>query len=220
MTPARVWHAITLVVAVAALVLQTLLVLDGGRVLDETEVPPLATRMLRLFSYFTIQSNIAVAIAAAVLSANPAASGRGFRVLRLDAVIGITVTGLVAWFLLRPSMSLTGADALADTLLHIVVPALAFVGWLLFGPRPRIRLSTIGLALIWPVLWLACTLAMGEINGWYPYPFIDVGELGYPQTLINAAGVTALFLALFALAALIDRKLPAAPRGAPRPARG
>jgi len=219
MTRARLWHAVTLVVAVAALVLQTLLVLDGGRVLDESEVAPLATRMLRLFSYFTIQSTIAVAIAAAVLSANPAASGRGFRVLRLDAIIGITVTGLVAWFLLRPSMSLTGADALADTLLHVVVPSLALGGWLLFGPRPRIRLTTIGLALIWPVLSLVCTLLMGELNGWYPYPFIDVGQLGYPRALINAAAVTGLFVALFALAALIDRKLPAAPRGAPHPAR-
>src|SRR5690606_6869223 len=29
-----------------------------------------------------------------------------------------------------------GADAVADTLLHVVVPLLTLVGWLLFGPRP------------------------------------------------------------------------------------
>ncbi|WP_420112727.1 Pr6Pr family membrane protein [Pseudactinotalea sp.] len=215
MNRARAWHVLTLVVAVAALVLQTVLVFQGGRLLDDAEILPLGERLLRLVSYFTIQSNIAVAIVAAVLVANPAADGRGFRVLRLDALIGITVTGLVAWFLLRPLMNLTGVDAVTDTLLHIVVPLLAFFGWLFFGPRPRIGMSTIGLALIWPVLWLGYTLVMGEIHGWYPYPFIDVSELGYPRTLLNAAGVTVLFLALFALAALVDRKLPATPKGEP-----
>lgn len=218
MNRARVWHGLTFVIVVAALVLQAVLVIQGGRVLDDAEVPPLATRLLRLVSYFTIQSNIAVAIVSGILLRRPDADGRGFRVLRLDAVIAITVTGLVHFFLLRPLLELEGADAMADLLLHVVVPLLAFVGWLLLGPRPRITARTIGLALIWPVLWLGYTLLMGEINGWYPYPFIDVGALGYPRTLLNAAGVTLLFLLLFALAALADRRLPVAPTGpSPRP---
>lgn len=212
MTRARVWHIVTFVVAVAALVFQTWLVVVGGHVLGESEPIPLGTRLLRLVSYFTIQSNIAVAIASGILARKPDAEGEGFRVLRLDALIAITVTGLVSWFLLRGLVHLEGADAVADALLHIVVPLLAFLGWLLFGPRPRVSVRTIGLALIWPVLWLGYTLAMGAIHGWYPYPFIDVTELGYPRTLLNAAGVTVLFLALFALAALVDRKLPATPR--------
>ena len=213
MNRARLWHGITFVVALVALVLQTVLVFQGGRVLDDAEVLPLATRLLRLISYFTIQSNIAVAIAAGILMRRPDADGQGFRVLRLDAVIAITVTGVIHFFLLRPLLQLEGADAAADLLLHVIVPVLAFLGWLLFGPRPRIAGRTIGLALIWPVLWLGYTLLLGEINGWYPYPFIDVNELGYPRTLLNAAGVTLLFLALFGLAALVDRKLPAAPKG-------
>lgn len=102
--------------------------------------------------------------------------------------------------------------AVADTLLHVVVPLLVLVGWLLFGPRPRITARTIGLALIWPVLWLGYTLVMGAIHCWYPYPFIDVNELGYSRTLLNAAGVTVLFLVLFGLAALVDKALPAAPK--------
>lgn len=219
MTRARAWHALTLVVVVAALVLQTVLVLQGGRVLDETEVPSLATRLLRLVSYFTIQANIAVAIAAAMLTRNPDRDGRGFRVLRLDAVIAIAVTGLVSWFLLRPLVHLEGWDSVADGMLHVAVPLLAFLGWLLFGPRPRITAATVGLALIWPVLWLGYTLLMGEINGWYPYPFLNVTQLGYGQALINCAGVTVLFLALFALAALVDRKLPRAPKGEAAPVR-
>lgn len=212
MKRARAWHTATLLVTVAALVLQVVLVVNGAAVLGQAHVPPLGTRLLRLFSFFTIQSNIAVAAASWMLVRDPAADSPGFRVLRLDAVVAITVTGLVHWFLLRPLLTLTGANALVDTLLHVVVPLFAIVGWLLFGPRPRTSRSTIGLALSWPVLWLAYTLIMGALTGWYPYPFIDVGQLGYPRTLLNAGGVTALFVLLFALAGLLDRRLPARPR--------
>ena len=54
------------------------------------------------------------------------------------AVIGITVTGVVHFILLRPLLDLDGADYVADKLLHMVVPVLAVVGWALFGPRPRV----------------------------------------------------------------------------------
>lgn len=214
MTPARIWHGVTFVVVVAALALQTVLVINGSAVLDEAEIPPLGTRLLRLVSYFTIQSNILVAVVAGMLARRPDRDGTGFRVLRLDALIGITVTGLVHFFLLRPLLDLEGLHALCDTLLHVVVPLLAVIGWAAFGPRPRITGRTIVLGLIWPVAWLIYTLTMGELTGFYPYPFIDAATLGYGQVLLNAAGITVLFLALFGLAALIDRRLPAAPRAA------
>ena len=45
----------------------------------------------------------------------------------------------------------------------------------------------------------------------YPYPFVDVDELGYARVLVNCLGVTLLFLALAGLAMLADRRLPARP---------
>lgn len=211
MRGARIWHALTLVVAVGAITLQLVLVVDGAPVLDESEVPPLGTAIFRFFSYFTIQSNIAVALASAVLVANPAARGTVARALRLASTIGITVTGVIHFFLLRPLQDLDGAPAVADNLLHVVVPVIAVLGWALYGPRPRVTLGTVGLALVWPVLWLLGILAAGAPTDWYPYPFIDVVALGYPTVLRNAAGVTVVFLALFGIAAALDRALPPAP---------
>ena len=43
---------------------------------------------------------------------------------------------------------------------------------------------------------------------WYPYPFIDVDELGYPVVLVNGALVAALMLVLFAGALWLDGRLP------------
>lgn len=200
----------------ATLVLQTVLVISGESVLDETAVPPLGTRLVRLVSYFTIQANLLVAVVTAGLALDPRRDGSGWRVLRLDAVAGIAVTGVVHWFLLRPLLDLDGASALADRLLHLVVPVLAVAGWLLFGPRPRITRATVLRALIWPVGWLVYTVLVGAVTGWYPYPFLDVGELGYGPVAAVSAGVTALLLVVFLLARAADHALPAAPSVAPR----
>jgi uncharacterized membrane protein SirB2 len=216
---ARTVHLVTAVVAVAALVLQTVLVVQGSSVLDETEVPPLLTRLGRLVSYFTIQSNLLVAVTAVQLARDPQRDGRWWRAVRVGAVVGITVTGLVHFVLLRPLLHLDGADWVADKLLHMVVPVLAVLGWLVAGPRPRAPWRDAVLALAWPVAWLVWTLAVGAATGWYPYPFLDVGVEGAAAVAATCVGVTVLFLGLVAGLSALDRRMPPAPvRGtAPEP---
>jgi hypothetical protein len=211
MTWARRWHALTALVAIGALVLQLVLVIQGGRVLDEHTRPDLPIRLLRLVAYFTIQSNLLVAIAATQLARDPARNGRGWRVLRLAGVAGIAVTGLVHFVLLRPLLDLEGADYLADKLLHMAVPVLAVAGWAAFGPRPRVTTREIGLALIWPFAWLAEALIVGGLSGWYPYPFLDHREDGVGAVVVACVGITVLFLAVFALIAWIDGRAKPVP---------
>lgn len=211
-TLARRWHLLTAIVAVAALVLQLALVVRGTVILTEEDPPGLAARLGRFMSYFTIQSNLLVALACGRLAQDPAYDGRGWRVLRLAAIVGITVTGVVHFLLLRPLLELEGLDRLADSLLHLVVPLLAVVGWFAFGPRPRVPWSAVGQAFLWPVAWLAWTLVIGGLSGWYPYPFLDVDLHGAAPVALTSAVVAAVFIALAALAALADRKLPPAPR--------
>ncbi|QIG42250.1 hypothetical protein G5V58_05260 [Nocardioides anomalus] len=204
---ARLWHALTAVVAVVALVLQLVLVVHGGRVLDEQDPPGLGLRLVRFVSYFTIQSNVLVAVVTAQLARDPLRDGTVWRAVRLAAVVGITVTGVVHFFLLRPLLDLDGADWAADKLLHVVVPVLAFVGFVLFGPRPRIERRDVGLALCWPLAWTAYTMVVGLASGWYPYPFLDHREEhGWPGVLIAVAGITVFFLLLFWLALQLDRR--------------
>lgn len=215
MTWARGWHVLTAGVTLATLLLQLALVVNGASVLDETAVPPLGTRMLRLVSYFTIQSNLLVLAAAWTLARDPARDGLVWRVLRSDAMLGIVVTGLVHFYLLRPLLDLDGWNRVADTGLHLVVPVLALLGWLAFGPRPRVDGRTVLWSILWPVAWLAYTLIAGAVTGWYPYPFLDVTEHGYGRVLLTAALVSLLFLALAAGVRLAERVLPAAPPALP-----
>ena len=80
----------------------------------------------------------------------------------------------------------------------MVVPVLAVVGWLVAGPRPRAPWRDALLALGWPVAWLAWTLVVGGLTGWYPYPFLDVGQEGAGAVAVTCLGV--------------DRALPGARR--------
>ena len=108
----------------------------------------------------------------------PGVEGRVFRALLLDALVLAVGGGVVHWFLLRPLLDLDGADLLADKLLHIVVPVLCLVGWLVFGPRGLIATRDVWGFLVVPVGWLLYTLVRGTFVDWYPYPFVDVGQHG------------------------------------------
>ncbi|WP_156969617.1 Pr6Pr family membrane protein [Knoellia subterranea] len=205
---AKSWHLLTATVAWVALVLQLVLVFRGGHVLDEIAPAPLGTRLIRFISYFTVLSNLLVAATTTTLAAGQTRYPTWWKVLRLNAIVCIAVTGVVHWFLLRPLLDLHSADLVADKLLHLVVPALAVIGWLAFGPRGLVDRTHLLPSLAFPIGWLVYTLIRGAIVDWYPYPFLDVNLHGYAGALAACAGVAVLFLALTWGAIALDRRLP------------
>lgn len=201
---ARAWHAVLAAVIVVALIVQVTLTASGvGSHVS------LGTRLVRLFSYFTIQSNILVAAVAITLAIDPERDGKWWRVIRLDALLGIATTGLVFHIVLAPLSKATGLAALASDGFHYVSPYMALVGWLLFGPRPRIGWSTVVLSLIWPAAWLAYTFMHGALTGWYPYRFLNAGEIGYLTALRNTAFVLAGASVFGLLLKVLDGWMPA-----------
>jgi hypothetical protein len=204
---ARAWHLLTALVAGFAVILQLVLVWEGHAVLDETDPPGLVTRVIRFASYLTIWSNVLVFATAALLAANPARDGAAWRALRLNAVVICFGGGVVHFFFLRPLLDLDGGDLLADKLLHVVVPLLAVVGWVAFGPRGQATRAELLPFLVLPVVWLVYTLVRGEFVDWYPYPFIDVDELGYAVVAANCVGVAAVMFGLALAAVWVDGRL-------------
>lgn len=211
MNRARACHALTAVVALVALVVQLVQVAKGSVVLVDAHPPGLLDRLLRYLAYFTIQSNILVLVTAAQLARDPARDGRWWRVVRAAAISGISVTGLVHWFLLRKLLDLHGADYLADRMLHLVVPILAVLGWLLLGPRPRIGWDVCLRAAVWPLAWIVVILVQAAATGWYPYPFLDHATHGWGHVLVVCVGILVLFFAIFAVIREYDRRVPPAP---------
>jgi hypothetical protein len=211
---ARLFFGATSAIVTFGLVLQLILAVTKESGAGSFESTP--ARIVNFFSFFTVQSNILVAVTTGLLARRIDRPSTVFRVLRLDAILCITVTGVVFHLALASLQELTGWDAVADFLLHTLSPILCPLGWLLFGPRRKLDRRIVGLAVIAPVSWLGYALLYGAIvedrhgNDYYAYPFMNVQVHGYAVALLRCALVAALFLGLAFAALGIDRKLPAA----------
>ena len=58
---------------------------------------------------------------------------------------------------------------------------------------------------LYPAAYFAYVLIRGTVNHWYPYPFLDVGTLGYLRVLINACAVLLVFVAVAMLLVALGR---------------
>jgi hypothetical protein len=206
-TYARVWHLITAAVVLFAVTMQLSLVIADVNIGFGDGPTPLNRRIIEFFSYFTIQANILVGIATGMLAVNPQRNSAPWRVLRVASMFGITVTLLIYHVLLSSLAVFEGMAAVSNIALHYVVPILAIIGWLVFGPRDRITGKTLIWAAIWPAAYMVYTYFHGALSGFYPYPFVNVERLGLGTVLVNAVGITVLLVAVGALYWLLDRLL-------------
>ena len=162
-------------------------------------------------SFFTVLTNLLVAVALAATV--PAAPPLAFRPLvepsGATALAGyITVVGVVYSLVLRQLWHPTGAQLVADILLHDVTPLAYVIYWLTLVPKGRLRWRHVWPWLAFPAVYTAASLARGALFHVYPYPFIDVGALGYQRVLGNVVLLFAGFLVLGLIYVAIDRAMP------------
>lgn len=221
---ARVWNASIAVVVLAALLLQLWIAVrvsatPPAHAVGTLAGAPVANRVLRVLSFFTVQSNIISGVTSAQLARDPDRDGRSWRAVRLASLFGITVTGIVYATVLAKVHEPNGwQETFTNDVFHYIVPIMMVAGWVLFGPRPRIEVRTMGLAILWPVLWVVYTLIHGAITSWYPYPFVDVISHGYALVFVNAVLVVVVLLVVTVLFWLGDRRLPPPLRASSLPA--
>ena len=159
----------------------------------------MAGSSLRFFSFFTILTNVLAAATLLVpLMAPHSAAGRFLtRPTVRTAVTGyIIMVGVIYYLLLRDLSQRQGWPMFFEYMLHYVTPPLFVIDWLAFVDKRaldwRIGVSALG----FPLAYLVWTVIHGAATGWYPYPFIDAADLGYPRALLNTAGLVLVFVAL------------------------
>lgn len=152
--------------------------------------------LVSFFSFFTIQTNILAAFCYTAVWFSKTRWGKIFsRPKTLTAVSAyIIIVGAVYNLVLRSLWQPEGWQWLADELLHTVAPLFFFFFWIVFVPKYSLRWSNVWRWLIYPLCYLLYILVRGSITHLYPYPFVDVTALGYPQVLLNSLIVAASFL--------------------------
>ena len=140
------------------------------------------------FSFFTIQSNlIAVAALFALVLVVPAQRTPLFDGARNAAVLYMAITGVVFALLLSGLQEdLQTSASWVDFVVHKLMPVVLVADWLVDRPRHRLPRWTVLAWLAYPLAWLVYTLVRGASADWYPYPFVDVSDLGYGGVLARS----------------------------------
>jgi hypothetical protein len=167
---------------------------------------------VNFFSFFTIQSNL---FAAAVLLVAGMRRNRGehgsvtWDLARGAAVVYLATTGVVYGLLLTGyTDALQTATPWVNTVLHRIVPLVIVVDWMLCPPSRHIPFRQALVWIIYPIVYLAYTLARGPVVGWYPYPFLDPrGAGGYLAVAAYCAAITAGFLVFSSITVVIGRRV-------------
>jgi hypothetical protein len=146
-------------------------------------------RLIDLFSYFTIWSQVMVGVVMTLLYLNPGRDGKLFRVFRIDSILMITVTGVVYNLLLGPNYPPEGLNQISSPIEHTITPILTVAVFLIAGPRGWFNLKNVLAALIVPIVYVFYTLFRGAIIDKYPYDFFDVVTEGYASVVIFVMGI-------------------------------
>jgi hypothetical protein len=153
--------------------------------------------IVRYFSYFTITTNLLVAITCTTLLINPVLDSSYFfsRQGVLAAVtVYILIVGIIYNVILRSLWNPQGLQWMVDELLHSAIPLLFFGFWIIFAPKDELLWKDIWSWLIYPFVYLLFILIRGNISNFYPYPFINVRVLGLNKFLANSMGITLAFI--------------------------
>ncbi|WP_420145314.1 Pr6Pr family membrane protein [Sphingobium sp.] len=143
-----------------------------------------------LLRYFTIWTNIAVALTFAAIAA-----GRHVTPRRIGGVLlSIMLVGIIYGLLLRGMLALSGGALLADALLHKVTPLLVPLWWIAFARKGRLAPRDPWRWALFPAIYLPYALLRGAVEGRYAYPFINVANLGIGQVLVNALMIAVGFV--------------------------
>lgn len=165
--------------------------------------------IIRFFSYFTILTNILVVLyftSRITIFKNTYLSKLSKNGTITAVTAFIMVVGLIYQFLLRGAWQPTGIQKIIDELLHSVIPLYVFVYWLKFATKTDLIIKEIKIWLWYPIAYFIYIIIRGHFSGFYPYPFIHVTTIGYPQVLINAVLVTLFFLFIISTLIFIGNK--------------
>lgn len=164
-----------------------------------TSFPEMA---IRFFSFFTILTNTLVSVyfTYQIFTTKTNSKNLFNQSGSLTAItVYITVVGLVYQVALRHVWQPTGFQMIVDELLHTLIPIFVILYWFLYELKAQLHWNNIPKYLLYPVIYLVFILLRGKFSNFYPYPFVNVTELGWSQILINILALFAVFVILFLL---------------------
>jgi hypothetical protein len=174
----------------------------------KTSSYPLGETILHYFSYFTILTNLLVAVYSSFLVLIPSSKIAQYIIrpsVGTATTVYIVAVGVIYNAILRSLWHPVGMQRLVDELLHTLIPFLFLMYWVIFLAKKELEWNAFLPWLIYPFVYCLYILGSGHLSGFYPYPFMDVTKLGYKQVVLNSLSVTVVFLGFSVLLINIGR---------------
>ena len=189
---ARIYASIGAVMGWFAVIMQFYLLMQNNPA-------PVKEKIFRFFGYFTIDTNILCALFLTFIALQSNSRlGRFFRkaTTATALTVYITIVGITYNILLRNTWNPQGLQKIVDELLHSVIPVYFILFWFIFVHSQDLKWKNAFPWLIYPILYIVYAIILGGITKFYPYPFVDVNELGYAKALTNSLIVLVLIYLL------------------------
>ena len=160
------------------------------------EYSSIAETLFVYFGYFTVWANILVALAFTAPLLNPDRKLSNFFMgpaVRAALASYILMVSVVYHVLIVPYWNPQGFTWLTATGLNTVMPILYIIDWLFFAEKRPIFYKHLPYWLIFPAVYGVTSIIRGLLTNVYPYPFLNVAELGIGNVLFNMLGLVAVF---------------------------
>lgn len=180
-----------------------------------SNIAPVPELVTRFFSYFTIDTNLIVALYCTFILLLPNTSiGRFFskQSTATAILVYILIVGVVYNIILRFLWAPQGMQRIVDEILHLITPLFFLLYWVAFVAKDKLKWGHALQWMIYPSIYGCFVLVRGYLSGskFYPYPFIDMGKLGLNKGIINTVGFVVIFfitsLLFIGIGKLMSRK--------------
>ncbi len=192
--PGKLLSQFISLIGIIALLAQLILIIQN-RVVSVPET------ILRYFLYFTILTNILVAVTSWYQwrPGNSKLSSFFRKPQTLAAVaLYILVVFIVYNIALRGIVVLTGLNVIVNESLHVIIPVVYLIFWVFFADKSGLRFNNAWPWMLYPFFYLLIVMSFGAIlsSRFYPYPFLDAYNHGYQKVLISVLVIMGLFVLL------------------------
>ena len=160
------------------------------------EYSSIAETLFVYFGYFTVWANILIALAFTASLLNPDRKLFNFFMrpaVRAALASYILMVSVVYHMLIVPYWNPQGFTWVTAAGLNTVIPILYIIDWLFFAEKRPIFYKHLPYWLIFPAVYGMTSIIRGLLTNVYPYPFLNVTEIGIGNVLLNMLGLVAVF---------------------------
>ncbi len=175
-----------------------------------TNLSSLSPYSFMLFSSFTFQSNLFVAL---WFTLNIILYKKDLKPKILHPSVHgaitlyISVTFVIFVILLAPLYIPTGIQIFTNLMVHYLIPIAMIIEWIVTGSNSEYKWSYEWYWMIYPIGYLIYSLFLGGFFNIYIYPFFDITKIGLLGLIIAIIGLTTFFILLGALYIFMNRTL-------------